>query len=109
MKFKTKFGVIAAIVVAIFTLIGCGDTTTGGTDTIKFEILLDADGGTISQETIQVIENSVAQLPTPFKKGFEFQGWYTEDGEPWDLTTQIKDNTSLFAKWSLNGHSLHIK
>lgn len=99
MKLKTKFWMIAAVFVAMFVLLGCEGMGTN--NTVKYTIQLDANGGTVTSQTIQVVENSVAQLPTPTKKGFEFEGWYNEDGTPWNLTNQVKSNTSLYAKWSL--------
>ena len=41
------------------------------------------------------------------KQGFTFDGWYTSDGEKWDFTTPVTENTDLYAHWVSHKYTLH--
>ena len=49
--------------------------------------------------TIMLTEN-------PTKEGYTFGGWTTADGKAFDFTTQIKQNYTLYAKWTINKYTV---
>lgn len=49
--------------------------------------------------------DTVTALPTPYKAGYEFDGWYTDPGnwsEEFDISTTIEEDTLVTAKWLPN-------
>ena len=71
-------------------------------------VILDAQGGTVSPLGMNAVIGQPYDLPVPERKGFEFEGWFTEpDGEG----TRVDENTIaealdddsvliLYAKWT---------
>ena len=72
----------------------------------QINISLNANGGSVSPDTVQVNSGSpVGTLPTPTKGVYTFDGWYQDE----NLTTPVEENvtipasnTTYFAKWSYN-------
>ena len=67
----------------------------------KYKITLNADGGTVSENIINVTYNEEYDLPTPEKNGYTFLGWFDGDNRvsshaTWKLTT----NKTYTAKWT---------
>lgn len=62
-----------------------------------------------TDETIETQELSnekgyQAMRPTdPTMEGYEFQGWYTSDGEEYDFEQIVTKSDTLYAKWSGDG------
>ena len=68
--------------------------------TNTYTITLDPNSGKVSSTTISVTDNSSYSLPTPTKEGFEFGGWFDENGNiVTDGTYTIQDDLSLTAYW----------
>lgn len=71
-------------------------------------VLFDSNGGSsVNSQTISI--NSQAVEPTTTKKGYNFDGWYTNDGSSsgdwdskFDFTSSISDSITLYAKWTKN-------
>lgn len=66
-------------------------------------LTLDANGGSVPSETIDVEKGKPAVLPTPTKKGKEFLGWYTGFGEKdkkIDDSTVFDEDMKLVAEWN---------
>ena len=66
-------------------------------------LTLDANGGSVPSETIDVEKGKTAVLPVPAKKGKEFLGWYTGFGEKdkkIDDSTVFDKDMKLVAEWN---------
>ncbi len=66
-------------------------------------LTLDANGGSVPSETIDVEKGKTAVLPIPAKKGKEFLGWYTGFGEKdkkIDDSTVFDEDMKLVAEWN---------
>lgn len=37
----------------------------------------------------------------PVRAGYDFAGWYTENGEPFDFAAEVNNDTTLVAKWKV--------
>lgn len=67
----------------------------------KFTVTFDADGGSVSPETMETDENGkLSELPTPTRSGYRFDGWFTAAGEKADENTAYPENTTLTAHWT---------
>ena len=71
----------------------------------KFTITFDANGGSVSPETMETDENGkLSALPTPTRDGCTFDGWYdAKDGGskvPADKT--YTESTTIYAHWTKN-------
>jgi len=44
---------------------------------------------------------SVGELSDPYRSGYKFVGWYTEDGTLFDLNTRVTEDIVVYAKWSM--------
>lgn len=67
---------------------------------------LNADGGTVSTSTVQVVFGENYVLPSPVKAGSSFIGWYTEGGEQVTGANSVSiavwhfgRDVTLIAKW----------
>lgn len=70
----------------------------------KFSISLNANGGSVSQNLVEVIYNEkIGELPIPTRAGFVFDGWYTaaNGGERYTADTVFPTTNSivLYAHW----------
>ena len=43
------------------------------------------------------------QPEDPTMEGYEFQGWYTSDGEEYDFEQLVTETSILYARWSDDG------
>lgn len=67
-----------------------------------YVVTLDATGGTVDPDTIQVEPGSaVGTLPTPTKTGFIFDGWYDDEtnGNEVNANTVVSGSTYFYAHW----------
>lgn len=72
-------------------------------------VLFDSNGGSaIDSQTIKINSSAVEPENQPTKKGYSFDGWYTQDGtnDEWgtkfDFTSTIDSSITLYAKWTKN-------
>ena len=66
--------------------------------TVKFE----SNGGTVFEDAVLQIHDNVYDPGTPFKDGFDFDGWYTSNdfAKKWDFDNDtLEENMTLYAKW----------
>ena len=66
-----------------------------------YVITLDANGGTVTQDTIIINADNIDKtfwMPTPTKEGFVFDGWYV-DNKPISKTYTYNKNVTAVAKW----------
>lgn len=66
------------------------------------KILLDAGGGTVSPQRLEVQDGQTAVLPCPMRKGYYFVGWYNalEGGNEITSETAITQDMTLYARWT---------
>lgn len=134
--FMEEYGfAILAAVVALTLILMCtpiGDLVGGTARNIiqrfrheepEYTITLNANGGVFTDnndselyylsctkgEALKTNEN--CQLKTPYKKGYDFKGWYTTTNQREDTLAVTEDavfsaNKQLFAWWSRNNESL---
>lgn len=77
--------------------------SSSGEPVVYVTLTLDANGGSVPSETIDVEKGKPAALPTPTKKGKEFLGWYTGFGEKdkkIDDSTVFDEDMKLVAEWN---------
>lgn len=123
-KGKALLGLLAAFV-SVGCLASCDDeepvtdNPTNDSDQNKdetpakvtYEVSFDSKGGS-DVAKITVDENGTATKPAdPTKKGFNFKGWYADDKyqTPFDFTTKITKNTTVYARWfEAGGYSINF-
>ncbi|MDU6265410.1 MAG: InlB B-repeat-containing protein [Anaerocolumna aminovalerica] len=71
---------------------------------VGFNLKLDANGGTLSNNTYFIYYNQkYGVLPTPTRKGYTFQGWFTDPVEGSKVTADTianeDDSRTLYAHW----------
>ena len=76
-------------------------------------VTFDANGGTLTDsaevpvyETEKIIgtkANDLKAINAPTRAGYKFTGWYTEDGQPFDVNeTAITEDITLHADWEFD-------
>lgn len=66
-------------------------------DDIQYKVTLtNLDG---ADEDILVNSGTVAELTTPTRTGYVFEGWYKADGSKYDTTAEVTADITLAAKW----------
>ena len=71
----------------------------------KFTVTFDANGGSVSPETMETDENGkLSELPTPTRDGCTFDGWYdAKDGGSKVSADKIyTESTTIYAHWTKN-------
>lgn len=73
-------------------------------DDKSISVSFDPNGGTVG-ETIRIISSGspIGELPTPTRPGFDFNGWFTEDGKQItpSSTMATKEGVTVTARWSI--------
>lgn len=77
----------------------------------SYTITFDPTGGSVSQETKDVVFGSTyGSLPTPTKEGHTFSGWYTSSGGGTKITSStevtVTKAQTLYARWSINSYTI---
>ncbi|MDO5095398.1 MAG: InlB B-repeat-containing protein [Peptostreptococcaceae bacterium] len=72
----------------------------------QYKVLFDTDGGsTVSEQNIPF--NKEAERPAnPTKEGYEFIGWFDEQGQKFDFNKKIQSDIKLTAKWRVNQYKV---
>lgn len=78
---------------------------------IAYTVNFDPNGGTVSTKNIKVTYNSTyGTLPTPTRKGYTFDGWYTEltGGTKIVSSTMVGNSagSTLYAHWKANQYTV---
>ncbi len=82
----------------------CGELT-GPEATIEF----DSNGGASVTPITKVEKSLVGKLPTPIRDGYEFGGWFTDNGTFKKQFTERKmpsGTTKLYAKWTAKEYDI---
>lgn len=82
------------------------------------EVKFDSQGGSpvdsqlvwFRSSSSSALDCAVTEPASPTRTGYTFGGWYTDaactDGNKFDFSTQVKENTTLYAKWMVNTYSV---
>lgn len=114
MKKKRILLGIALASASIFALASCGSSDNNPGDdpqpqetdeqSTKATVTFNTNGGnTIAPQELDKGDRAT-QPDNPTKDGFVFLGWYTTEdgsGDPFDFTTAINANITLYAKWKV--------
>lgn len=100
--------------IAIYVSKGKKETTTtkkAPTETPKYTVTFNANGGTVSSSNITVtFGKTYGTLPTPTRTGYTFSGWYTATSGGSKIestsTVNITANQTLYARWTANSYAL---
>ena len=72
---------------------------------VKHTITFDANGGSVSPETMETDENGkLSELPTPTRDGCTFDGWYDakDGGSKVSADKTYTESTTIYAHWTKN-------
>ncbi len=67
---------------------------------VAYTVEFDAAGGSEVATKIVRAGGKVARPTDPTRKGFTFEGWFTEDGNEYDFDTPVTGNLKLYARWT---------
>ena len=67
-----------------------------------YTVTLDPNGGSVSEKTFTVEDGETVNLPTPYRTGYRFLGWFDQDGEQITSATPITKDMTLTARWQYN-------
>ena len=78
-----------------------------------YTVTLDANGGSVSAESTTVKNGSAyGNLPTPTRKGYTFNGWYTAKTGGSKITSDtvatITATQTLYAQWKVNTYTVNL-
>ncbi len=89
-----------------------GNLVVNAVETAKtYKITYDANDGTVSKTTQDVVYDTTVTLETATRKGYTFVGWYKADDTPVvnDGVWGIADNVTLKAKWQAKTYTIVLK
>lgn len=74
-------------------------------------VVLDPNGGKVSENTIKVpVNESIVEPNDPEREGYEFDGWYSDNALsiPFDFNTLITTPITLHARWEIIKYEVSI-
>lgn len=72
-----------------------------------YTVTYDANDGTVSKTTQDVVYDSTVELATATRKGYTFVGWYKADDTPVENGVwEIADDVTLEAKWQAKTYTI---
>lgn len=75
---------------------------------LSYTITFESNGGSTLAEITQEYD-SIVTLPDPVKSGYDFEGWYLEEGLTNKVATPFRmpiDGKTLYAKWEAKPYSI---
>ena len=58
--------------------------------------------GTSPPEIVEIEDGTVlSPIKDPVRSGYQFDGWYTADGKPYNFDTPITESFTLIARWKI--------
>ncbi len=67
-----------------------------------FTVTFDANGGQCDTTSLEIISGeTVSALPTPVREGFDFLGWFDENGGEFTAETAVTADITVTAKWAV--------
>lgn len=103
---KSRFIILALIVVLLFGLTACDNGKTN-TDKEKYTVTFDYNyEGAPDSATAEVEEGKAVSKPAdPTRTGYEFEGWFTDaactEGKEYDFASSVTQNITLYADWDV--------
>ncbi len=95
MKMKMKFRFLYACLLGLLLTVplAARDTLIAHAEG-RYVIYFDPNGGTVLTESREVgPDNKLSNLPNPIRDGYQFEGWYREDGSRIYHTTVFTEDT----------------
>ncbi len=77
----------------------------GGTDPAYLVVFETAGGSSVDPQTV-TSGGTVSRPKNPTREGYEFQGWFCEDGSEFDFATKVTDDLTLYAQWAKGGEDV---
>lgn len=71
-----------------------------------YTLTLKGNGGEISQTTISGDYNTIPEIPTPTRTGYNFTGWKTADGQEYDVSNPFTQDLTLTAQWEIKTYTV---
>ena len=70
-------------------------------------VFFDAGGGIVSPKAMATNANGkLSSLPTPTRRGYNFLGWFLQDGTQIDTDMVFETNTTVYAHWQVKSSAL---
>ena len=67
-----------------------------------FTVTFDANGGQCDTTSLEIISGeTVSELPVPVREGFDFLGWFDENGGEFTAETAVTADITVTAKWEV--------
>ena len=68
----------------------------------NFTVTFNANGGECDTTSLEVASGeAVSALPTPIREGFDFLGWFDENGNEFTAETAVTADITVTAKWEV--------
>lgn len=87
-----------------FTMPDNAVTLNADWDLVTYEIAYETNGGEAVSSSSYTIESADVTLPTPTRTGYEFRGWFDNEGLSGTAVTKVAagsfGNKTFYAKWS---------
>lgn len=80
-------------------------TASAGGVTVTFYLTDD----TVYYSTTVTSGTVIGKLPAPTRTGYKFIEWRTAEGEKFEFTTQIDEDTTLYAHWKANEYTVTLR
>ena len=71
-------------------------------------VVFDSAGGSKVKSQTVADGDRATKPDDPTWAGFTFEGWTTKDGEPYDFSTPVTDDLTLYATWSASGEPVSM-
>lgn len=82
------------------------DTITDKAGIEAFTVYFNAGTGSVSPKYTLAVNGKLESVPTPTKKGYIFEGWFTDEEcsaeNEFDSSKEITERTEIFAKWTVD-------
>lgn len=82
------------------------DTVTDKAGIEAFTVYFNAGTGSVSPKYALAVNGKLESIPTPTKKGYIFEGWFTDEEcsaeNEFDSSKEITERTEIFAKWTVD-------
>ncbi|MGH1647622.1 BspA family leucine-rich repeat surface protein [Enterococcus gilvus] len=75
-------------------------------EAIEYKVTYDSAGGSDVAAQHYTIEKGIADLTTPTKKGYTFQGWYDGKDKVESIKVGETGDRALTAKWTINTYTI---
>lgn len=91
MKKVYQVSIFILVMIHLFLFVGCKSKV--------HQVKLELNGGTSTNNVIQVKDGECVQIDNPTKEGYRFVGWFTDKEELFSMETPVQKSLTLHAKW----------